>query len=64
MSAQFATLMVGHFLSCMHPGILPGVCTGAVTATPAHAAVRELAKRSVPTFVYGVGYVVGNVFLA
>ena len=63
-SALFATLMVGHFLFRMHPGILLGACAGACTATPALAAVQEVAKSSVPTLGYGVSYAVGNVFLA
>jgi putative transport protein len=63
-SALFATLMVGHFLFRMHPGILIGACAGACTATPALAAVQEAAKSSVPTLGYGVSYAVGNVLLA
>jgi putative transport protein len=63
-SALFATLMVGHFLFRMHPGILLGACAGACTATPALAAVQEVAKSSVPTLGYGVSYAVGNVLLA
>ncbi|HEX2653518.1 MAG TPA: aspartate-alanine antiporter [Xanthobacteraceae bacterium] len=63
-SAQFVTLMVGHFFFRMHPGILLGACAGAGTATPALAAVQEVAKSSVPTLGYGVSYAVGNVFLA
>jgi putative transport protein len=64
LSAQFVTLIVGRFLFRMHPGILLGVCAGAGTATPALAAVQEVAKSSVPTLGYGVSYAVGNVFLA
>ncbi len=45
-SIQFVTLMVGHFLFRMHPGILLGECAG--IATPAVAAVQEVAKSSVP----------------
>jgi putative transport protein len=63
-SALFATLMVGHFVFRMHPGILVGACAGACTATPALAAVQEAAKSSVPTLGYGVSYAVGNVLLA
>jgi putative transport protein len=63
-SAQFATLMVGHFLFRMHPGILLGACAGAGTATPALTAFQEVAKSSVPTLGYGVSYAVGNAFLA
>ena len=62
--ALFATLMVGHFLFRMQPGILIGACAGACTATPALAAVQEAAKSSVPTLGYGVSYAVGNVLLA
>lgn len=62
--ALFATLMAGHFLFHLHPGILLGACAGACTATPALAAVQEAAKSSVPTLGYGVSYAVGNVLLA
>jgi putative transport protein len=62
--ALFATLMAGHFLFHLHPGILLGACSGACTATPALAAVQEAAKSSVPTLGYGVSYAVGNVLLA
>ncbi len=63
-AAQFVTLMVGRYVFRMHPGILLGACAGAGTATPALAAVQEVAKSSVPTLGYGVSYAVGNVFLA
>jgi putative transport protein len=63
-SAQFVTLMVGKYLFHMHPGILLGACAGAGTATPALAAVQEVAKSAVPTLGYGVSYAVGNVLLA
>ena len=62
--AQLATLLVGRFLFHMHPGILLGACAGAGTATPALAAIQEVAKSSVPTLGYGVSYAVRNVFLA
>ena len=63
-SAQFVTLMVGRHVFKLHPGILLGVCAGAGTATPALAAVQEVAKSAVPTLGYGVSYAVGNVLLA
>jgi putative transport protein len=63
-SAQFVTLMVGRHVFHLHPGILLGVCAGAGTATPALAAVQEVAKSAVPTLGYGVSYAVGNVLLA
>jgi putative transport protein len=62
--SHFVTLMVGRFVFHMHPGILLGACAGAGTATPALAAVQEVAKSSVPTLGFGVSYAVGNVFLA
>ena len=58
------TVVVGHKLVGMHPGLLLGVCTGAGTATPALAAVQEVAQSRVPTLSYGVSYAVGNVLLA
>ena len=63
-SSQFVTLMVGRYVFHMHPGILLGACAGAGTATPALAAVQEVAKSAVPTLGYGVSYAVGNVLLA
>jgi putative transport protein len=48
----------------MRAGILLGVVAGAGTATPALAAIQEVAKSAVPTLGYGVSYAVGNVFLA
>jgi putative transport protein len=63
-TAQFVTLMVGRHVFHLHPGILLGVCAGAGTATPALAAVQEVAKSAVPTLGYGVSYAVGNVLLA
>jgi len=63
-ASQLVTLMVGRHVFRMHPGILLGACAGAGTATPALAAVQEIAKSSVPTLGYGVSYAVGNVLLA
>ena len=63
-ATQTATLLVGKYLFGMHPGILLGVVAGAGTATPALAAIQEVAKSTVPTLGYGVSYAVGNVFLA
>ena len=58
------TVIVGYRLVGMHPGLLLGICTGAGTATPALAAVQEVAQSRVPTLSYGVSYAVGNVLLA
>lgn len=58
------TVIVGYRIVGMHPGLLLGVCTGAGTATPALAAVQEVAQSRVPTLSYGVSYAVGNVLLA
>jgi putative transport protein len=63
-ASQFVTLMVGRYVFKVHPGILLGACAGAGTATPALAAVQEVAKSAVPTLGYGVSYAVGNVLLA
>jgi putative transport protein len=57
-------VVVGRWVFKLHPGVLLGVCAGACTATPALAAVQEVAKSSVPSIGYGVAYAVGNVFLA
>jgi putative transport protein len=61
---QTIALLAGKHLFRMHPGILLGVVAGAGTATPALAAIQEVAKSSVPTLGYGVSYAVGNVLLA
>jgi Predicted Permease Membrane Region len=62
--SHLAGVLFGRHVFKMHPGVLLGVCAGAVTATPALAAVQGAAKSSVPTLGYGVGYAVGNVLLA
>lgn len=64
LAAQTVTLIAGKHLFRMHPGILLGVVAGAGTATPALAAIQEVAKSPVPTLGYGVSYAVGNVLLA
>lgn len=61
---QTVTLLAGKHIFRMHPGVLLGVVAGAGTATPALAAIQEVAKSTVPTLGYGVSYAVGNVFLA
>ena len=62
--ALLVGVVVGRWLFKMHPGVLLGVCAGGCTATPALAAVQEVARSSVPSMGYGVAYAVGNVFLA
>jgi putative transport protein len=61
---HFVGVLVGHRVFRMHPGIVLGVCAGAGTATPALAAVQEVARSRIPTLGYGVSYAVGNVLLA
>jgi putative transport protein len=63
-ATQTIALLAGRLFFRMHPGILLGVVAGAGTATPALAAIQEVAKSSVPTLGYGVSYAVGNVLLA
>jgi putative transport protein len=63
-AALLAGVVAGRWLFRMHPGVLLGVCAGGCTATPALAAVQEVARSSVPSIGYGVAYAVGNVFLA
>ena len=62
--ALLVGVVAGRWLFKMHPGVLLGVCAGGCTATPALAAVQEVARSSVPSIGYGVAYAVGNVFLA
>ena len=57
-------VLVGKYVFKMHPGVLLGVVAGGCTATPALAAVQEVARSSVPSIGYGVAYAVGNVLLA
>ncbi|HEX7019761.1 MAG TPA: TrkA C-terminal domain-containing protein, partial [Gemmatimonadaceae bacterium] len=57
-------VIVGRWAFHMEPGVLLGVCAGAGTATPALAAIQEVARSTVPTLGYGVSYAVGNVLLA
>lgn len=61
---HIVTVLVGHFVMRMHPGILLGVCAGAGTSAPALAAIQEAAGSRIPTLGYGVSYAVGNVLLA
>ncbi len=57
-------VLVGYYVFRMHPGVVLGVCAGAGTATPALAAIQEVAQSRIPTLGYGVSYAVGNVLLA
>lgn len=61
---HLVTVLVGHYVLRMHPGILLGVCAGAGTSAPALAAIQEAAGSRIPTLGYGVSYAVGNVLLA
>jgi putative transport protein len=61
---NIVTLLVGHYVLRLHPGILLGICAGAGTAPAALAAVQDAANSRVPTLGYGVSYAVGNVLLA
>src|SRR5262249_18554505 len=58
------TILVGHYVVRMHPGVLLGVCAGAGTSAPGLAAVQDIAKSKIPTLGYGVTYAIGNVLLA
>jgi putative transport protein len=58
------TVLVGHRLMKIHPGIVLGICAGAGTSAPALAAIQEKARSKIPTLGYGVPYAVGNVLLA
>jgi putative transport protein len=61
---HLVTVLVGHYILKMHPGILLGVCAGAGTSAPALAAIQDAAGSRIPTLGYGVSYAVGNVLLA
>jgi putative transport protein len=62
--ALLVGVLAGRWLFKLHPGVLLGVVAGACTATPALAAIQEVAKSAVPSIGYGVAYAVGNVLLA
>ncbi|KWV47703.1 hypothetical protein AS026_13090 [Rhizobium altiplani] len=57
-------VLAGTRLFKMNEGVLLGTCCGAGTSAPALAAVQDVAKSSVPTLGYGLGYAIGNVLLA
>jgi putative transport protein len=61
---HIVTLLVGHRIVKLHPGILIGVCCGAGTSAPALAAVQEAAQSKIPALGYGVGCALGNILLA
>jgi putative transport protein len=63
-AALLLGVLLGKWLFKMHPGVLLGVVAGGCTATPALAAVQEVARSAVPAMGYGVAYAVGNVLLA
>lgn len=58
------TILVGHYVLKVNPGILLGVCAGAGTSAPALAAVQEAARSKVPALGYGMACALGNVLLA
>lgn len=60
---HIVTILVGHYLLRMHPGILLGLCAGAGTSTPALAAIQDRAGSRVPALGYGMACAVGNVLL-
>jgi putative transport protein len=69
-SVVIATLPVivafgyGRYVLKMNPALLLGASTGAVTCTPAMAAVSEDAKSSIPTIGYAGTYAFATVFSA
>ncbi len=48
-SRSLIGVLVGRWVFKMHPGVLLGVVAGGCTATPALAAVQEVAKSAVPS---------------
>jgi putative transport protein len=59
-----AAFIYGRYLLKMNPALLLGATTGAVTCTPAMAAVSEDARSSIPTIGYAGTYAFATVFSA
>jgi putative transport protein len=58
------TILVGHHVGRVHPGVLLGLCAGAGTSGPALAAVQKAADSKVPTLGYGLAVAGGNILMA
>jgi putative transport protein len=56
-------ILMGKYLFRMHPAIVLGACAGTRTATPALAAIQEVAGSKVPALGYTVTYAIGNTLL-
>jgi putative transport protein len=56
-------ILMGKYLFKMHPAIVLGACAGTRTATPALAAIQEVARSKVPALGYTVTYAIGNTLL-
>jgi putative transport protein len=59
-----AAYLYGHYILKMNPALLLGAVTGAVTCTPAMAAVSEDARSSIPTIGYAGTYAFATVLCA
>ena len=56
-------ILMGKYLFKMHPAIVLGACAGTRTATPALAAIQDVAGSRVPALGYTVTYAIGNTLL-
>lgn len=56
-------ILMGKYLFMMHPAIVLGACAGTRTATPALAAIQDVAGSRVPALGYTVTYAIGNTLL-
>jgi len=56
-------ILMGKYLFRMHPAIVLGACAGTRTATPALAAIQDVARSKVPALGYTVTYAIGNTLL-
>ncbi|HEV2171215.1 MAG TPA: aspartate-alanine antiporter [Candidatus Binatus sp.] len=56
-------ILMGKYLFRMHPAIVLGACAGTRTATPALAAIQDVAGSKVPALGYTVTYAIGNTLL-
>jgi putative transport protein len=58
------TILAGHYIFKLHPGILLGICAGSGTNSPAFAALLEKAESRVPVLGFGMSYAINAVLSA
>ena len=58
------TILLGHYLFKLHPGVLLGICAGSCTFSAGLAALQEKAESRVPALGYGICYAMGAILYA